>query len=61
LRSELDHHLEVERNANLVNRSNGIPEKTVLTGNTQLTLTISRDRERCLDLQRVEVQTLADI
>ena len=49
LNSELDEHLEQERDGGLVNRRNGRSKKTVLTGTSKVTLDVPRDRAGTFD------------
>jgi putative transposase len=49
LDSELDEHLAGERSEGAANRRNGHSKKTVLTGTSQVTLSIPRDRAGTFD------------
>src|SRR4029453_9039232 len=51
LNVELDEHLKDERGEGNANRRNGSSKKTVLTGHSQVTLAIPRDRARHLRSQ----------
>src|ERR1700692_4356089 len=49
LLAELDDHLETESAEGAVNRRNGSSRKTVLTGTSQVTLAVPRDRAGTFD------------
>src|ERR1700712_5170901 len=49
LAAELDDHLETEDASGRANRRNGTSKKTVLTGTSQVTLDIPRDRAGTFD------------
>ena len=51
--AELDAHLEAETDAGRENRRNGRSQKTVLTGTSQVTLDIPRDRSGTFDPQLI--------
>jgi putative transposase len=49
LNAELDEHLEGEDEESPPNRRNGVSRKTVLTGNSKLTIAVPRDRAGSFD------------
>ncbi len=53
LNAELDEHLEAERAEGGNNRRNGHSKKTVLTGRSQMQLSIPRDRAGAFDPQLI--------